>query len=61
MAGGRSELPFIAEDDERIAAILKRAMIAVECENSLWRGRKMPDFQTPLRSQKRLGGNQGLK
>jgi hypothetical protein len=61
MLGGPSELPFIDENDTRMAAILKRALIAVECENSLWRGRKMPDFKTPLRSQKRLGGNAGLK
>jgi hypothetical protein len=61
MVGGLSELPFTDEDDPRIAAILKRAMIAVECENSLWRGQKMPDFKTPLRSQKRLGGKDGLK
>jgi hypothetical protein len=61
LAGGPSELPFIAEDDIRLAAILKRALIAVECENSLWRGQKMPDFKTPLRPQKRLGGQQGLK
>lgn len=60
-AGGLSELPFIAEDDKRMTAILKRALIAVECENSLWRGQKMPDFKTPLRPQKRLGGNPGLK
>jgi len=60
-AGGLSELPFIQENDERIKAILSRALIAVECENSLWRGRKMPDFNTPLRPQRRLGGNLGLK
>jgi AccI restriction endonuclease len=60
-AGGLPELPFIAEADERIAAILRRALIAVECENSLWRCQKMPDYNTPLRPQKRLGGNLGLK
>lgn len=60
-AGGLPELPFIAETDERIAAILRRALIAVECENSLWRCQKMPDYKTPLRPQKRLGGNLGLK
>ena len=60
-AGGLSELPFIAEDDKRMAAILKRALIAVECENSLWRGQKMPDFKTPLRPQKRLGGKPGIE
>jgi len=60
-AGGLSELPFVAEDDRRMTAILDRALIAVECENSLWRGQKMPDFKTPLRPQKRLGGNPGLR
>jgi len=61
VAGGLSELPFKAEDDKEMEAILKRALIAVECENSLWRGQKMPDFNTPLRPQKRLGGNPGLR
>ena len=60
-AGGLAELPFIPESDARIISILKLAIIAVECENSLWRGQKMPDFQTPLRPQKRLGGKLGLK
>ncbi len=59
--GGASELPFVVESDDRITAILKQALIAVECENSLWRGRQMPDFRTPLRPQRRLGGNPGLK
>ena len=61
MLGGPSELPFIDENDTRMAAILKRALIAVECENSLWRGQKMPDFKTPLSPQRRLGGKPGLK
>ncbi len=60
-AGGLSELPFIQEQDGRIQTILRRALIAVECENSLWRGHKMPDFHTPLRPQKRLGGKPGLR
>ncbi|MCO5051689.1 MAG: AccI family restriction endonuclease [Verrucomicrobiae bacterium] len=60
-AGGLAELPFIPETDPRIAALLADALVAVECENSLWRGVKMPDFQTPLRPQKRLGGKLGLK
>jgi len=59
--GGLSELPFIVEDDKRMTSILKRALIAVECENSLWRAKKMPDFNTPLRAQKRLNGNPGLR
>lgn len=60
-AGGISELPFIPEGDARMATILKRALIAVECENSLWRGKKMPNFSTPLKPQRRLNGNPGLK
>lgn len=60
-AGGISELPFIPEGDARMATILNRALIAVECENSLWRGKKMPNFSTPLKPQKRLNGNPGLK
>lgn len=60
-AGGLAELPFIAEDDPRLCEILKHALVAVECENSLWRARKMPDFATSLRPQRRLGGNLGLK
>ncbi|MFN3409810.1 MAG: AccI family restriction endonuclease [Limisphaerales bacterium] len=60
-AGGLAELPFIAEDDRQLGEILKHALVAVECENSLWRARKMPDFASPLRPQRRLGGNPGLK
>src|SRR3989344_112579 len=59
--GGIAELPFISEDDPRIQALLNLAIIAVECENSLWRARNMPDFSTPLRPQRRLGGNPGLR
>lgn len=60
-AGGLSELQFIDEEDERLLELLKYALIAVECENSLWRAQKMPDFTTPMRPQRRLGGNHGLK
>ncbi len=60
-AGGSTELPFIPETDLRIASILADAIVAVECENSLWCGEKMPDFLTPLRPQKRLGGKPGLR
>lgn len=40
--------------------MLDKALIAVECENSLWVAEKMPDFNTPLKSQKRLNGKLGL-
>lgn len=58
---GTSELPFTSEDDPAMKELLKRAVIAVECENSLWRASMMPDFLTPLSKQRRLGGRLGLK
>jgi hypothetical protein len=39
---------------------VQKAIIAVECENSLWVAEKMPDFNTPMKAQKRLGGKFGL-
>ena len=39
---------------------MKRAILAIECENSLWVARKMPHFETSLKAQKRLGGKLGL-
>jgi hypothetical protein len=59
--GGVEELPFTVEDDPRMQRLLKHAVIAVECENSLWRAASMPDYITPLRPQKRLAGKLGLK
>jgi len=59
--GGPSELPFLNEDVAEIKQLLSMATVAVECENSLWRAAKMPDYSTPLRPQKRLGGRLGLK
>ncbi len=35
--------------------------MAVECENSLWVAKLMPDYGRPLTAQKRLGGLPGLK
>ncbi|HDP35492.1 MAG TPA: AccI family restriction endonuclease [Candidatus Hydrogenedentes bacterium] len=58
---GLSELPFTPEEDERIQHLLGRAIIAVECENSLWFAKRMPDYSTPFTPQKRLGGRPGLK
>lgn len=57
--GGISELPFIKEKD--LGEILEKVIIAVECENSLWVTEKMPDFNSKLSPQKRLGGKMGLK
>lgn len=59
--GGIGELPFTTEDNPKMQDLLKHAIIAVECENSLWRAKQMPDYATPLTPQKRLGGREGLK
>ncbi|WP_395090842.1 AccI family restriction endonuclease [Armatimonas sp.] len=59
--GGIEELPFIPETDLRIQELLGYVLIAVECENSLWVAHKMPDYQSSLRPQRRLGGKPGLK
>ena len=56
--GGEEELPFITED--KLKGLISKAIIAVECENSLWVAEKMPDYKTPLKAQKRLGGKLGL-
>lgn len=58
---GISELPFTVEDDANMQKLLQYAVIAVECENSLWRAKQMPDYASPLTPQKRLGGRAGLK
>jgi hypothetical protein len=59
--GGRAELPFLSETDPLIQRLLHLSVIAVECENSLWIARRMPDYETPLTPQKRLGGQPGLR
>ncbi len=57
-AGGASELPFVPE--AQLQEILRRAIIAVECENSLWKASRMPKFGAQLTPQRRLGGRAGL-
>lgn len=56
--GGVEELPFIKETE--LKNLICKATIAVECENSLWVAEKMPNFKTPMKPQKRLGGKLGL-
>ena len=58
--GGLMELPFTSEDDPRMQELLHTALIAIECENSLWASKMMPDYGKPLRKQRRLGGKLGL-
>lgn len=57
--GGIEELPFIIE--EELKKLLDKALLAVECENSLWIAEKMPYFNSELKPMKRLGGKLGLK
>ncbi|MBI3242204.1 MAG: AccI family restriction endonuclease [Chloroflexi bacterium] len=59
--GGLSELPFTVEDDKSIKEMLSKVVVAVECENSLWKGQLMPNYGAELKPQKRLGGKVGLK
>lgn len=57
--GGVRELPFTRED--KLKSLIAQAVVAVECENSLWKAKKMPDYATEFTAQKRLGGRLGLK
>lgn len=59
-AGGVGELPFTREDSPTLRQLLAHAIVAVECENSLWKCRRMPDYGAQLRPMRRLGGKPGL-
>jgi hypothetical protein len=59
--GGIEELPFTSEESDAIQELLAMALIAVECENSLWKASQMPDFVAQLKPQKRLNGKPGLR
>ena len=59
--GGAQELPFTPEDSESMKELLSHAILAVECENSLWKAKNMPYYGSKLEPQKRLGGQLGLK
>lgn len=56
--GGSAELPFTPET--HLEGILRHALIAVECETSLWKALRMPKFGAELTPQRRLGGRPGL-
>jgi hypothetical protein len=56
--GGLAELPFTRED--KLRPLLDLALVAVECENSLWVARKMPNYGKPLTPQKRMDGQNGM-
>jgi hypothetical protein len=57
-SGGEEELPFIKESD--LTPLLSKAIIAVECENSLWVAEKMPHYGKEMRPQKRLDKKPGF-
>ena len=58
--GGLTELPFTHEDVVEMTQLIKKAVVAVECENSLWVAKAMPAYNKPLTAQRRLGGAKGL-
>ena len=55
------ELPLTLEDNPLMQALLSKTILAVECENSLWVARMMPQYGAALKPIKRLGGKLGLK
>ncbi len=50
--GGIKELPFTSEDDRLMQTLIAKAILAVECETSLWRATQMPDYGSELKPQK---------
>ena len=54
------ELPFTLENNPLMQTLLSRTILAVECENSLWVARMMPQYGALLRPMRRLGGKPGL-
>jgi hypothetical protein len=58
--GGEEQLPFTPEDDPHIKRLISRAIVAIECENSLWVAQKMPDYGSKLRAMRRLDYKPGL-
>jgi hypothetical protein len=59
--GGNDRLPFTPEKHTDMGLLLSRAILAVECENSLWVTKNMPDYGAKLQPMKRLGGRLGLR
>ena len=57
---GWERLSFVREEAPEMQHLLRTALLAVECENSLWIARQMPDYGKELRPMRRLGGKPGL-
>ncbi len=58
--GGQAELPFSSEENPLMKELISKSLIAVECENSLWRAKQMPQYGSELRPMKRLGNRPAL-
>ena len=58
--GGESEIPFVNEADGRIQDLLGRAILAVECENSLWYAAKMPAYGKEMNAKRLAQGKPGF-
>lgn len=58
--GGEQELPFTPEDNKLLRDLVSKAVIAVECENSLWKVAQMPSYGVKLKPMRRLGGRLGV-
>jgi hypothetical protein len=57
--GGAQELPFTTEG--ALDQLLRRAIMGIECENSLWVASRMPAYGRQLTPQKSRGGKLGLR
>lgn len=57
--GGSDQFPFL--DEGTLRPLIDKSIVAIECENSLWKARQMPDYNAPLKPQKRLQQQLGLK
>lgn len=58
--GGEEQLPFTNDMDERVQALLDRAILAVECENSLWHAAKMPGYGKEMNARRIAEGKPGF-
>lgn len=58
--GGEEEIPFVADSDPRIQALLDLALLAIECENSLWVASKMPKYGATMNARSLAAGKPGF-
>ena len=58
--GGEAEVPFVNEADGRVQELLGRAILAVECENSLWYAAKMPGYGREMSAKRLAEGKPGF-